>query len=156
MTESNSLEILRQSFQNLLPPIDKRMTISPLEFIVTLIFHYLGDSKTSSIESIRKSMKDHLGKGIKRSSFWERLASNQLKKHLHMIIAELIEQFNSTFSIGKDILTLLNVSAIILLDSSTITLIDSAKKIFQVQVQKLELSGTLALIFYQEKWNGLN
>lgn len=128
MTESNSLEILRQSFQNLLPPKDNRMTISPLEFIVTLIFHYLGDSKTSSIESIRKSMKVYLGKGIKRASFWERLAGNPLKKHLQIIITDLIKQFNSGLSFGNDILTLLNVSAILVIDSSTITLIDSAKK----------------------------
>lgn len=128
MTENNSLEILRQSFQNILPPKDKRMTISPLEFIVLLVFHYLGDSKTPSIESIRKSMKSSLGKGIKRSSFWERLAGNPLKKNLQALIAHLMESLNSSLSLGKDILILLNVSAILIIDSSTITLVNSAKK----------------------------
>jgi hypothetical protein len=127
MTENNSLEILRQSFQNLLLPKDGRMKISPLEFIVILTFHYLGDSKTSSIESIRKSMKGYLGKGIKRSSFWERLAGNRLKKDLQAVVADLMKQFNSSLSLGKDILIVLNVSAILVIDSSTITLIDSAK-----------------------------
>jgi len=130
MPENNSLEILRQSFQNLLPPKDARMTISPLEFIVILIFHYLGDSKTSSMESIRKSMKGYLGKGIKRSSFWERLAGNRLKKDLQAIVANLMEQFNSNLSLGKEILIVLNVSAILVIDSSTITLINSAKNFF--------------------------
>jgi hypothetical protein len=127
MTENNSLEILRQTFQNLLPPKDGRMKVSPLEFIVILTFHYLGDSKTSSIESIRKSMKGYLGKGIKRSSFWERLAGNRLKKDLQAVVADLMKQFNSSLSLGKDILIVLNVSAILVIDSSTITLIDSAK-----------------------------
>jgi hypothetical protein len=130
MTENNSLEILRQSFQNLLPPKDERMTISPLEFIVILIFHYLGDSKTSSMESIRKSMKGYLGKGIERSSFWERLAGNRLKKDLQAIVANLMESFNSSLSLGKEILIVLNVSSILVIDSSTITLINSAKNFF--------------------------
>jgi hypothetical protein len=60
MENNNSLDILKESFKKILPPKDKRMTISPLEFIINLIFCYLGDSKTSSLESIRKSMQKNL------------------------------------------------------------------------------------------------
>lgn len=130
MTENNSLEILKQSFEKILPSKDGRTKISPLEFIITFIFHYLGDSKTFSLESIRKSMKVHLGKGIKRSSFWERLSRNRLKEYLKAIVADLMKQFNSSLLLGKEILTLLNVSSILIIDSSTITLINSAKRFF--------------------------
>ncbi len=46
MLKDNSLEILKQSFEGILPSKDNRSNISPLEFIVTLVFCYLGDSKT--------------------------------------------------------------------------------------------------------------
>ena len=107
MTENNSLEILRQSFQNLLPPKDARMTIGSLEFIILLTFSYLGDSKTSSLESIRRLMKNYLGKEIKRNSFWDRLAGNQLKKNIRIIVSDLMKKFSSSILLGKDILILL-------------------------------------------------
>ena len=75
----NSLEILKQCFKEVLPSEDGRTPISPLEFITALIFSYLGDSKISSLESIRREMKNNLNKDIKRSAFWERLAGNILR-----------------------------------------------------------------------------
>ncbi len=124
----NSLEILKQCFKEVLPSEDGRTPISPLEFITALIFSYLGDSKISSLESIRREMKNNLNKDIKRSAFWERLAGNRTKAYLKSIVAKLMNQFSSTLLMGNNILKQLNVSAIWIVDSSTITLRDGAKR----------------------------
>jgi siroheme synthase (precorrin-2 oxidase/ferrochelatase) len=62
----------------------------PLEFIVCLVFCYLGDSKTFALEAIRRFMKTSLDKEISRSAFWERLAGDRLKNHLRNVVAELM------------------------------------------------------------------
>ena len=95
MTETNSLEILRQSLEKILPEKDGREKISSLEFIINLIFCYFGDSKTFSLESIRKLMKKNLEIDIKRSGFWERLAGNRLKKHLKRLVSDLMAKFRA-------------------------------------------------------------
>ncbi len=123
----NSLEILKQCFKEVLPSEDGRTPVSPLEFITALVFSYLGDSKISSLESIRREMKNNLNKDIKRSAFWERLAGNRTKAYLKSIVAKLMNQFSSTLLMGNNILKQLNVSAIWIVDSSTITLRDGAK-----------------------------
>ncbi len=125
--KNNSLEILKQSFEEILPSKDGRTPISPLEFIIALVFCYLGDSKISSLESIRREMKNNLNKNIKRSAFWERLAGNRTKGYLKNIVAKLMSKFSSTLLMGNNILKQLNVSAIWIIDSSTITLKDGAK-----------------------------
>lgn len=131
MNKDNSLKILKQTFEVILPSKDNRSDISPLEFIITLIFCYLGDSKTFSLESIRREMKSHLGKNISRSAFWERLAGNRTKNFLKETVARLMKQFSSMQLTGGNFLKKLNVSAIWVIDSSTITLKDGAKKYFQ-------------------------
>lgn len=127
MIKKNSLEILKQSFEGILPSKDGRTSISPLEFIIALVFCYLGDSKISSLESIRREMKNNLNKSIKKSAFWERLAGNRTKGYLKDIVAKLMSEFSSTLLTGNNILKQLNVSAIWIIDSSTITLKDGAK-----------------------------
>jgi len=130
MIKTNSLEILKQSFEGILPSKDGRTAISPLEFIIGLVFCYLGDSKISSLESIRREMKNNLNKNIKRSAFWERIASNNTKVYLKNIVAELMGKFTSKLLVGNNILKQLNVSAIWIIDSSTITLKEDAKGYF--------------------------
>ena len=75
-------------------------------------------------------MKNNLDKNIKRSAFWERLAGNRTKGYLKEVVAELMKQFNSTLLMGSDLLKSLNVSAIWIIDSTTITLKDGAKAHF--------------------------
>ena len=130
MNKDNSLNILKQSFEGILPSNDNRSNISPLEFIITLVFCYLGDSKTFSLESIRREMKNNLDKNISRSAFWERLAGNRTKGYLKEMVAKLMHQFSSTQLMGCDLLKQLNVSAVWIIDSSTITLKEGAKKHF--------------------------
>jgi siroheme synthase (precorrin-2 oxidase/ferrochelatase) len=82
------LEVLKQCFEKIVPSQDARTTINPLEFIVCLVFCYLGDSKTFALEAIRRFMKAALDKEISRSAFWERLAGDRLKNQLRRVVAE--------------------------------------------------------------------
>ena len=80
--KSGVLETLKQTFEEIVPSVDGRTAINPLAFIVTLVYCYLGDSKTFSLESIRRFMMAALEHTISRSAFWERLAGDRLKKYL--------------------------------------------------------------------------
>jgi len=69
MKENNSLDILNQTFGDILPSKDGREKISSLEFIINLIFCYFPDSKIRSLESIRRAMKRNLKIDIKKVLF---------------------------------------------------------------------------------------
>lgn len=127
MNKSNALDTLRRCFEKVLPNKDSRTKTSPLEFVVSLVFCYLGDSKTFSLEAIRREMKSNLDRDIKRSAFWERLSRERLKKFLRMIVGELMTNLATSVSPGKHLLSQLNVTDIWIADSSTITLKDGAK-----------------------------
>ena len=62
MFNANALQVLKQCFEKIIPTKDARTTINPLEFIVCLVFCYLGNSKTYALEPIRRFMKAHLNK----------------------------------------------------------------------------------------------
>ncbi len=108
MSPPISLEILKQTFEDIIPAQDRRAIINPLEFMVCLVFCYLGDSKTFALESIRRHMKGHLEKEVSRGSFWERLSKNRLKHYLRDIVGELMVQFSAMTMqkfIAKDLLS---------------------------------------------------
>ncbi len=130
MSENNILNVLKQCFEKIIPIKDTRTTITPLEFAINLVFCYLGDSKTFSLEAIRRSMIAHLNKSISRSAFRERLSGNRLKKHLREVVAELMSQLTTSVSVGQGILKKRDVSAVWLVDSSSIKLLTGAKKTY--------------------------
>ena len=130
MSQSNMLEVLKQCFEKIVPSQDARTTINPLEFIVCLVFCYLGDSKTFALEAIRRFMKAALDKEISRSAFWERLAGDRLKNYLRRVVAELMVTLTSPITRGGQLLKQLGVTDIWLHDSSSITLCASAKEHF--------------------------
>jgi hypothetical protein len=130
MNENNPLVILKQCFEKIVPTKDSRTTINPLEFIVSLVFCYLGDSKTFSLEAIRRSMMSYLNRSMSRSAFWERLAGNRLKKYLRLVVAELMSQLTGSVVRGSDLLEQLGVTAVWLMDTSSITLCDKAEDNF--------------------------
>jgi len=130
MSQSNMLEVLKQCFEKIVPSQDARTTINPLEFIVCLVFCYLGDSKTFALEAIRRFMKAALDKEISRSAFWERLAGDRLKNQLRRVVAELMVTLTSPITRGGQLLKQLGVTDIWLHDSSFITLCASAKEHF--------------------------
>jgi hypothetical protein len=129
-TSNNVLEILKHSFEDVVPSEDARTAINPLSFIVTLVFCYLGDSKTFSLESVRRFMMAALEQSISRSAFWERLAGNRLRHYLHLVLAKLMIGFATSLSIGGQLLTQMGVTSILLHDSSAIMLLPRAKDNF--------------------------
>ena len=56
MKDINTLERLRQCFTGDIPKKDARSEISPLEYVINLIFCYLGDTECVSLEGIRRHM----------------------------------------------------------------------------------------------------
>ncbi len=130
MNENNILNVLKQCFEKIIPAEDARTKITPLEFAINLVFCYLGDSKTFSLESIRRSMMSHLKKSIGRGAFWERISGNRLKRNLQGVITELMEQLATSVRVNAMILKQLGVTAIEIVDSSSITLLAGAKNAF--------------------------
>jgi putative transposase len=123
-------EIMKQAFERVIPAQDGRTDISPLMFLVVLVFSYLGDSKTFSLECIRRTMQSHLNKKISRSAFWERLSRRRLKQHLRAVVAELMKAFSAKTLRCEKLLEQLKVTAILVHDSSSITLREGAKARF--------------------------
>lgn len=130
MNKFNVLKTLRECFGKVLPNKDSRTNTSPLEFVVSFVFCYLGDSKTFSLEAIRREMKTNLDQDIGRSAFWERLSRERLKKFLRKIVSELMSSLATSVSLGSNISSQLGVTDIWVIDSSTITLKDGAKKAY--------------------------
>lgn len=127
MDKANVLATLKQCFTDILPQQDTRAKISPINFVVGLIFHFQRDADTISLESIRRFMVHHLGVKISKSSFWERLSRKRLKNLLLQLISHLMANVAGEALIGKNILSALSVTNIFIVDSSSITLWDGAK-----------------------------
>ena len=130
ISKRNTLNVLKQCFEKIIPSHDARTAINPLSFVVCLVFCYLGDSKTFSLEAIRRFMKSQLNTDISRSAFWERLARDRLKDYLGQVVAELMVALTSSVLRGDRILKSLGVTAIWLVDASSITLWTRAKEHF--------------------------
>ena len=128
MSDIETIKNLRDSFESVVPKSDGRVVIPHLEFIVTIVFNFIGDKKTSSLDAIRRSMKVITGIHISRGAFWERLAGNRLRKMMESLVERLMSNTIGTALLASDMLNSLNVLGILILDSSTITLTDGAKK----------------------------
>ena len=127
MTQSNILRIFKQSFIDKVPSNDRRVGLSHLEFVCGLVFCFIGDTKTSSVEAMRRFMISAFETRISKSAFWERLSRPRLKNILHELLAALMAQLPSVTVIGEEILTQLKITSILLIDSSSMTLWDGAK-----------------------------
>ena len=130
MKKGNILILLKQTFQQIIPEQDKRTTLPHLKFVSGFIFCFIGDTKTCSLEAIRRFMINTFEVNISKGAFWERLSRKRLKNMLHDILADLIKNIPSVAVVGEQILVKLNVTSIFLIDSSSITLWDGAKKSF--------------------------
>lgn len=127
MDKANVLATIKQCFKNILPQQDARTKISPINFVIGLVFHFHGDADIISLESIRRFMIHHLGIKISKSSFWERLSRKRLKNLLLQLISHLMANIAGTALIGENILSALSVTNIYIVDSTSITLWDGAK-----------------------------
>lgn len=124
MDKDNYLDSIRQSFRQHLPSNDKRAKIQMAEFIPALTLCFSGDSKTFSLEAIRRSMTSLLGVDIPRSTFWDRLSTSTLTTNLQNILGYCMGCCEIPLFRGETLLTALNVKSIQLIDSSSISLWD--------------------------------
>jgi len=126
--KGNILNVLKQTFQQVIPAQDKRTTLPHLEFVSGFIFYFIGDTKTSSLEAMRRFMINTFERRMSKGAFWERLSRKRFKNMLHELLADLIQKIPSVAVVGEDILAKLKVTSILLIDSSSITLWDGAKR----------------------------
>jgi len=127
-SEANILTDIKQNIETHVPGQDGRSNISPLAFVVNLIFCYSGDTKKSSLEAIRRQMISHLKTTISRSSFWERLSGKRLNFFLLAVVSTLMSQLSGGMLVGAEVLSSLGVTGIFLVDSCSFTLWDGAKE----------------------------
>jgi hypothetical protein len=118
---------LKQCFEEVIPSKDNRSRISPLEFVVNLIFIQT-DTKVFSLESIRRSLKTLSGQNISRSAFWERLSTKRLKNILHRLLSTLMTRLSHSILGEEDWAKKLGVQGILVLDSCSFSLWDGAKE----------------------------
>jgi hypothetical protein len=130
MVKNKILKSIKQSFKKSTPKKDSRTKISHLNFVSALVFCFQGDSKSFSLESIRRFMNSALKENIAKSSFWERLSRNRLRTIMKKLIGVLISDLSVQMALNKEILKQLGVSGIEAIDSSSITLWDGAKGLF--------------------------
>ena len=67
--KDNSLNALKQTFKQAAPEQDKRTTLSHLQFVSGFIFCFIGDTKSSSLEAIRRYMINTFGIRISKGAF---------------------------------------------------------------------------------------
>lgn len=130
MEKPTILQALHQCFAQVVPATDGRSKIAPLEFVVCLVFCYLGDSKSFSLEAIRRHMINHLDQPLSRSAFWERLARPRLRRLLEGVVAMLMGTLAGALKVDKRLLEAVGVRGIRLLDSTSITLWNGAQHAF--------------------------
>jgi hypothetical protein len=120
------LRALKQSFQGAVPESDGRVNLSHLDFITGLIFCFLGDTKSFGLEAIRRFLIATFERPISKGAFWERLSRNRLKGILYDLMGRLMSRLSSGARIREKLMHELGVSALYLVDSSSITLWDGA------------------------------
>ena len=130
MKKPHILKALHHCFVQVVPATDSRSKIQPLEFVVCLVFCYLGDSKSFSLEAIRRHMINHLDQSLSRSAFWERLTRPRLRRLLAGVVALLMGTLAGALGVDTRLLAAMGVTGIRLLDSTAITLWDGAQNAF--------------------------
>jgi len=126
MNEISTLNTLRQCFIDIIPDYDGRTEISPLEFVINLLFCYLGDTHCGSTEAIRRGLKNQTKKNTCRSSFWERFSRKRLTGFLKAVIVKLTKNLGTSIIGGGGLLNQLGITNVLVVDSSYFTLWDGA------------------------------
>ncbi len=99
---------------------DPRARVGTRDLIATLVFCFSRDrGNFRTLDCIRKFVQSTLNVAISRGGFWERLATEKLQKILEGLVASMVNKFACKLSITSELLKVLNVNAILLLDSSS-------------------------------------
>lgn len=130
MDNGTHLNSIKQIFQASLPQQDGRAKLQAFEFVTALIFCFVADSKIFSLEAIRRKMIDLLKTKIPKSSFWDRLSTQVLSKHLQNLIGHFMGTVEIPVLRGRPLLEALGVKSIKLIDSTSISLWDKLKTTF--------------------------
>lgn len=117
-------------FSSVVPQNDGRVKISHLQLAVHFVFNFFTDNKQFSVGGFYRSVKEKTGISISRGAFWERLAGKRFKNIMESLVAALMANTIGAALSTNQILQLLKIAGILILDSSTITLTDLAKKHF--------------------------
>jgi hypothetical protein len=122
LKQATTLLVLKQSFRYALPDHDGRTALSPLAFVTGIVFCFLSDTKSFSLEAMRRFLIGHFEVTLSKGAFWERLSGHRLKRQLHQVLAELMNRLSARAVIDQTWLGQLNVNGIYLIDSSTLSL----------------------------------
>lgn len=128
MNKRTTVSLVKQTFQRVLPAQDGRCVLSPLDFVTGLVFCFLSDTKSFGLEAMRRFMIGHFEVSISKGAFWERLSGQRLKTQLHEVLGQLMSGLTAQAVVGEKLLKGLGVSAIYLIDSSSVTLWDGASE----------------------------
>lgn len=109
---------------------DKRAKIQSLEFISALVLGFVKDNHRRTLATLRRNVVDLTGKALGRSTFWERMATPKLNALLSRLLHSLLTQVCVTVGVQTSILSALKVKRVFLLDSTSCTLPEGAKKQF--------------------------
>jgi hypothetical protein len=130
MSDIKKINKLTELFSSVIPKNDARVNITHLQFVVCFVFNFFTDNKQYSIAGIHRMIESLTGLTISKGAFWERLAGNRLKNIMESLVAALMTNTIGTALATNQMLQLLKISGIFILDSSTVTLKDLAKKHF--------------------------
>ena len=100
---------------------------------------FTGDSKTFSLESMRRLVISKTGESIERSTFWERLKTKRLYNQLTQTLTELNKNLSQKAQCDNGVLTKIGVSEISIFDSTITSLYDKAQEDFNVTRQKWQV-----------------
>jgi len=116
------VQLIRDCF-NSIPDNDKRTKILPSVFLASLLFSISGaDYNNFSLANLRLSVIASAEETLSRSTFWGRIATKKLQSVLMFLLSTLMTRVAAKLGIGNDLLEFLKVSAVYLLDSTSITL----------------------------------
>ena len=128
MKKRTTLSLMKQCFRQVLPEQDGRCVLSPLDFVTGLVFCFLSDTKSFGLEAIRRFMIGRFEVSMSKGAFWERLSGQRLNAQLHEVLAQLMTRLSAQAVVGEKLLKGLGVSAIYLIDSSSVSLWDGASE----------------------------
>jgi len=144
--QNNTFEQIRQVFAEILSLKEPTAKIPSSDLILALVFHFFGQAKDFfSLEAIRRALVSQTHTQIQRSSFSERLNTDKLNFLLSEIFAELTVRFLKLPIRGRSLCKRLQVEDILLLDSSTCMLPDSASAHFKGTSSEASLKYHLCL-----------
>lgn len=128
--EDNLMREFNQCFRDILPKTDSRCKISPYHFVIALIFSFLKESKTPSLEPLHRQVCFFNHTIINRSSFWERLDTKKLHKLLDDLYLALFNKIYLSAKYDPSLLEKIGVKRILLIDATENTLSANAAPIF--------------------------